>query len=132
MSEMLDKKKSEVLRGNFSDQPDLMIAMIKGANVTSDPTTQTLTDREMMGNAFVFLMAGHETAANSIYFCLVCLALHVASQRRLQCDLDSIFHGTPPESWDYDRDFPKLFNSMAGAVLNEELRLFAPIKYVLD
>ena len=79
MSEMLDEKKGEVLRGTFSDQPDLMIAMIKGANVTSDPTTQTLTDREMMGNAFVYLMAGHETTANSIHFCLVCLALHVAS-----------------------------------------------------
>ena len=94
-----------------------MTTMIKGANLTSDPATQTLTDGEMMGNAFVYLMAGHETTANSIHFCLVCLALHVASQRRLQRDIDSIFHGTPPQSWDYDRDFPKLMNSMAGAVL---------------
>ena len=127
MSEMYATKKSEVLSGTSSDQLDLMIAMIKGAGVTSDPSTQTLTDREILGNAFVFILAGHETTANSIHFSLVYLALNIASQRHLQRDLDDIFQGRPVSEWDYDRDVPKLFGSMAGAVMNEELRLLAPV-----
>lgn len=130
MSELLAKKKAEVLSNTTSDQLDLMIAMIKGANVTSDPSTQTLTDREIIGNAFVFLIAGHETTANSIQFCLVYLALNISSQRRLQRDLDSIFQGRAPDAWNYDRDVPQLFNSMAGAVLAEELRVMPPVVYV--
>ena len=127
MGEMYDLKKSAVLSGDSPDQLDLMVAMIKNANVTSDPSTQTLTDTEILGNAFVFILAGHETTANSIHFSLVYLALNIASQRHLQRDLDSIFGTRQVSEWSYDNDVPKLFSSMAGAVMNEELRLAAPV-----
>lgn len=127
MAEMYAQKKSAVLSGNTPDQLDLMVAMIKNANVTSDPSTQTLSDSEILGNAFVFILAGHETTANSIHFSLVYLALNIASQRHLQRDLDSIFGTRQVSEWSYDLDVPKLFSSMAGAVMNEELRLLAPI-----
>jgi len=50
-----------------------------------------------------------------------------SSQKHLQRDLDEIFQGRPVNQWDYDKDVPKLFGSMAGAVLNEELRLIPPV-----
>ena len=53
--------------------------------------------------------------------------MNITSQRHLQRDLDDIFQGRPVSQWDYDQDVPKLFDSMAGAVMNEELRLLAPI-----
>lgn len=53
MSEMFDKKKSLVLSGFSSDQPDPMISVLKGANVTFDPSTQTFTDREILGYPFL-------------------------------------------------------------------------------
>lgn len=127
MAEMYERKKSAVLAGDAPDQLDLMVAMIKNANVTSDPSTQTLSDSEILGNAFVFILAGHETTANSIHFSLVLLALNIASQRHLQQDLDSIFGDRQVSDWSYDNDVPKLFSSMAGAVMNEELRLLAPV-----
>lgn len=134
MNEMFLAKKAEVLAGNEGDKLDLMIALIKGAGITpenlekgKDATPQSLTDEEILGNAFVFILAGHETTANSIHFCLVLLALNIRSQRHLQADLDEIIHGRPLSQWDYDEIVPKLFGSMAGAVMNEELRLLAPV-----
>lgn len=133
MDEMFQQKKSAVLKGDEGDSMDLMIALLKGAGITKEsptggkPLAQTLTDEEIIGNAFVFILAGHETTANSIHFCLVLLAMNIAAQRRLQADLDDIFHGRPVSEPDYEEIVPKLFGSMAGAVLNEELRLLAPV-----
>lgn len=127
MKEMFHEKKAAVLAGTQGDEMDLMVAMVKGAGVTDDPKTQTLSDSEILGNAFFFILAGHETTANSIHFSLVYLALNIASQRRLQRDLDETFQGKSPQDWNYERDAPKLFENMAGAVMNEELRLAAPV-----
>ena len=135
MNDMFHEKKAQILAGEEGDTMDLMIAMLKNAGVTAKdsatnggkPTGQTLTEEEILGNAFVFILAGHETTANSIHFCMVYLAMNIASQRRLQRDLDETFHGRPVSEWDYDRDVPKLFGNMAGAVFNEELRLIPPV-----
>jgi cytochrome P450 len=106
--------------------------MIK-ANYESSPTdskgapTATLTKQEILGNAFIFLFAGHETTANSIHYSIVLLAIHLAKQRRLQSDIDSIVGSKPISEWSYYDDMPRLFNSMPGAVIHEELRLIPAI-----
>lgn len=132
--ELFQTKKAEVMAGKEGDTLDLMIALIKGAGITpenlgkgKDATPQSLTDREILGNAFVFILAGHETTANSIHFALALLAMNVESQRHLQADLDEILRGRPVSQWNYDEIVPRLFGSMAGAVMNEELRLLAPV-----
>ena len=53
--------------------------------------------------------------------------MHWSSQKRLQEDLDAILGDRPITEWDYDNDVPKLFGSMCGAVMNEELRLIPPV-----
>lgn len=132
MREMYAAKKIEVMAGEERQGMDLMGALVKGAGITAEtpsgpPSKQALTDDEILGNAFVFILAGHETAANSIHFSILHLALDIQSQRKLQKDLDSHFKGRPLDEWDYDRDLPHLFGGMAGAVLNEELRLIPPV-----
>lgn len=134
MNEMFQSKKAEIMAREEGDKMDLMIALIKGAGITpenlekgKDATPQSLTDAEILGNAFVFILAGHETTANSLHFSLVLLALNIRAQRHLQADLDEILQDRPIDKWDYDEIVPKLFGSMAGAVMNEELRLYAPV-----
>jgi len=130
MNEMFQTKKADIIAGKETDGLDLMGALVKGAGITASSEKQTkqiLTDAEIMGNAFVFILAGHETAANSIHFAILYLALKTSSQRRLQADLDTIFEGKPTSEWDYERDLPKLFGGMAGAILAEELRLIPPV-----
>ncbi|EXJ94703.1 hypothetical protein A1O1_03100 [Capronia coronata CBS 617.96] len=121
------KKKSLEAGAEDKDQLDLLGQLVKGQVNSGKSKDTPLTDSEILGNMFVLILAGHETAANSIHFSLVYLALYPQSQRALQKDLDRIFHGRPPSEWDYDRDLPALFGGMVGAVLAEELRLVPPV-----
>lgn len=130
MSEMVSRKKTELASQDSSyEQVDIVGQLVRGQIASKDAKNSPppLTDSEILGNAFVLILAGHETAANSIHFALLYLALHTGSQRRLQADLDHNFNGRPPSQWDYERDLPGLFGGMTGAVLNEELRLVPPV-----
>ncbi|KAJ9603584.1 cytochrome P450 [Cladophialophora chaetospira] len=125
------KKDLEASSDEGKDQMDLLAQLVKG-QIASEKSKDRgkdvpLTDTEVLGNMFVLILAGHETAANSIHFSLLYLALNPMSQRATQRDLDRIFQGKPPSEWDYDRDLPALFGGMVGAVLAEELRLVPPV-----
>jgi cytochrome P450 len=143
MKEMIITKKAEIQCGNPS--ADLLSALVHGAGVsshsqtcpgysknggdeaTSTPTSNDFTEKEVLGNAFGFILAGHETAGNSIHFVLISLALKVQSQRHMQREIASILGNRPPDEWSYDHDLPKLFGGMTGAVLHEQLRLVPPV-----
>lgn len=141
MQEMYDEKTAEVAAGedNAEGGMDLMGALVRGAGVVQQPpggkkvaekgssVGQLLSDSEILGNAFVFILAGHETAANTLHFSILELACDPSSQRRLQKDLDDIFGSRPTSEWNYDADVPKLFGCLAGATMNEVLRLFPPV-----
>lgn len=128
MQDMVNQKRAQVQSGHDSDtKMDLLGALVKAQQSDDKSSGPILTESEILGNSFVFILAGHETAANSIHFSILYLALKQASQRHLQEDLDSIFQGRPCSEWDYDLDLPKLFGGMTGAVMNEELRLVAPV-----
>lgn len=72
-------------------------------------------------------LAGHETTANAVHFSLLYLAMYPSSQERLQEDLDKLLGDKPISEWSYEEDFPKLFNGMPGAVMNETLRLIPAV-----
>ncbi|ETN43123.1 uncharacterized protein HMPREF1541_02281 [Cyphellophora europaea CBS 101466] len=129
MKEAVEKKRTDMQIGKDTKEEcmDILGQLVKSQEQSKDDQSTQLEDSEMLGNMFVLILAGHETAANSIHFSMVYLALHPQSQRLLQRDLDQIFEGKPPTEWDYDRDLPQLFGSMVGAVLNEELRLVPPV-----
>lgn len=139
MDELFEAKKTEAAAGENHEGMDLMRALIQGAGYAAenmnaapllekgqDPGAQTLTEDEIFGNAFVFIVAGHETTADTLHFSFVLLAMYVSSQRQLQEDLKDVFQEMPRSEWDYERDLPKLFGGMAGAVMNEVLRLIPP------
>jgi cytochrome P450 len=132
MNEMMEAKKVKVSSGDDDTGLDLMGALVRnagygpGSNLEKGQS-ETLSDDEILGNAFVFILAGHETTANTIHYSLAFLAMNLKSQRHLQADLDQIFQGRPPSEWNYDHDLPKLFGGMTGAVMNEALRLIPPV-----
>lgn len=145
MREMYIKKRGEVESGEAGDGMDLMGALVRGAGYSADTKTDSspghaensagnpstfkplFSEDEILGNAFVFILAGHETAANTIHFACMFLAMHPSSQRRLQQDLDALLGDRPDSEWTYEEDVPKLFGNMAGAVMNEELRVLPPV-----
>lgn len=100
---------------------------------SSSPSEKTkvenpvLSDSEILGNAFVMIVAGHETTANVVHFSLVELARNSSAQHTVQEELQSIFGDSDPETWHYESNINKLLGEMVGAVMNEHLRLMPPI-----
>lgn len=82
-----------------------------------------LSKDEIISNAFIFLFAGHETAANTMHFSFLLLAINRPSQLHLQEDIDRILGTRKPSEWTYTNDMRNMYNSMLGAVQNEQLRL---------
>ncbi|KAK2045945.1 cytochrome P450 [Colletotrichum somersetense] len=82
-----------------------------------------LSKSEIAGNAFIMLVAGHETTANAMHFGLIEIACNPAVQRQLQKDIDGIFGDSDPSTWNYDSTVNPMLASMLGACMNETLRL---------
>ncbi|KAF2996418.1 hypothetical protein E8E13_002681 [Curvularia kusanoi] len=126
MDELYEMKKKQVASSDTNNAGmDLFDALIRGSGITEGNTNVQKSD--LLGNAFVLMLAGHETTANTIHFSLIFLAMHRESQRRLQRDIDTVLQGKPIDQWTYEEHFPKLFGGMAAAVMNETLRLLGPI-----
>lgn len=49
-----------------------------------------LTDREVLGNTFIFLLAGHETSGHTLAFVFALLALHPEEQQKLHDHVVSV------------------------------------------
>ncbi|KAG8795522.1 hypothetical protein FRC12_013321 [Ceratobasidium sp. 428] len=92
--------------------------------IQAHDNNEMLSEDELIGNAFVFLVAGHETTANSLAIALSLLALYPEEQAKLAREI----RAAQPEGreFTYD-DMPKL--PYALAVLYETLRLYpmAPV-----
>jgi cytochrome P450 len=86
-----------------------------------------LTEMEIVSNAFFFVLAGHDTTAETFHFALLLLAINLSSQSHLQADIDSTIGFHPNSSWPYPNDMDNLYNSMVGAVINEVLRIIPPV-----
>ncbi|KAI2602085.1 cytochrome P450 [Hypoxylon sp. NC1633] len=140
MNEFLQEKIEDVRRGNNTEGLDIMGSLVRtsyGDNATNGsakagsgkkgPQVARLTDSEIIGNAFINIVAGHESTANVLHFALAAMATNPASQRRLQRDLDNIVGDADPKTWDYDADINPLLGSMVGATINETLRLVPPV-----
>jgi len=81
----------------------------------------TFTDEEVMGNIFVFLIAGHETTAHTLCFTFALLALYPDEQEKLFQHIKSILPDGRIPTYE---EMPLFTQSMA--VLNETLRMYTP------
>ncbi|EPE34014.1 Cytochrome P450 [Glarea lozoyensis ATCC 20868] len=109
---------------------DLIGQLVRGQDDESDEEMKQLfrlSDSEVLGNLFVFMIAGHETSANTIYFTLILLALHPPFQKKVQEELADIRGGRAVDNWFFEEHLPKLINGLLGAALNESLRVISPV-----
>ncbi|EHK16488.1 uncharacterized protein TRIVIDRAFT_75420 [Trichoderma virens Gv29-8] len=122
MNELLDEKIEDARTGEHTEGMDLMGQLAKSCFGT-DNKDATLTREEIIGNAFIMFVAGHETTANAIHFTIIYLATHPEAQRRMQKDIDDILGEKDPRDWDYDSLVNPMTASMIGAAMYETLRL---------
>lgn len=140
MNELFVQKLEEAREGTPMQGMDIMGSLVrssygkseanmdgKSTSVGAEKPEGILSDSDILGDAFVMIVAGHETTANSIHFSLMELAINPYAQRMVQKEVQSIFGHTPPEEWDYDSSINALLGGFVGAVLNEQLRLMPPV-----
>ncbi|XP_037623470.1 thromboxane-A synthase [Sebastes umbrosus] len=80
-----------------------------------------ITEDEIVGQAFVFILAGYETSSNTLAFTSYLLAIHPECQCKVQEEVDDFF--TRHESPDYTNVQELKYLDM---VISEALRLYPP------
>ncbi|GAA99649.1 uncharacterized protein L969DRAFT_86923 [Mixia osmundae IAM 14324] len=103
-----------------------LLGSLTHANASTDASEPSkklaLTDQEVMGNIYIFLLAGHDTTAHTLAFTLALLALYPEEQKRLYEHIASV---VPADgTMDFEL-FPRLTRSLA--VFMETLRLYPSV-----
>ena len=144
MHEMLDREK-QLLAQRAPGTGNLISLLARSSEESHPPSTlsakppsdlgQGLTDSEVMGNVFIYTLAGHETTANVLSDCMLLLAISPECQDWVREELQSVLPGDEGiETWDYERLFPRLKRCLA--LMLESLRLFHIVptisKYTAD
>uniref|UniRef100_A0A3Q2VVJ2 Thromboxane-A synthase n=1 Tax=Haplochromis burtoni TaxID=8153 RepID=A0A3Q2VVJ2_HAPBU len=85
------------------------------------PQKKMMTEDEIVGQAFIFLLAGYETSSSTLAFTCYLLALHPECQLKVQKEVDDFY--TRHESPDYTNVQELKYLDM---VVCEALRLYPP------
>ena len=127
MKDLVAQKRLEIKNESGSSNPNLLESFIQAG----DASTPLISQPAIYGNAFVFLLAGHETSANVLHFAIVTLACHPHMQRALQTSLDSVVDNIAPLDWSYKTMFPALYRTYTGAVISETMRVYPALPFLL-
>ncbi|KAG5845175.1 hypothetical protein ANANG_G00136040 [Anguilla anguilla] len=89
---------------------------------------RTMTEDEIVGQAFIFLLAGYETSSNTLAFVCYLLATHPECQARLQEEVDHFFSRHDVADYHSVQELKYL-----DMVISEALRLYPPgFKFARD
>ncbi|KAL0635820.1 hypothetical protein Q9L58_005254 [Maublancomyces gigas] len=123
ISELLERERQRLLgSSSLGTKKNLLGALV----ATSDGAAkhEQLSQTELVGNVFVFAVAGLETTAGTMQYALTQLALRRDLQEWMWTDLDVALKGMSedPTEWDYSVVWPKLIAPLC--IIHETLRLF--------
>jgi cytochrome P450 len=104
------------------DRNDLISHLVRAKDESG--VDSSLNRAEVRDEAYIILMAGHETTANAMAWMFYCLDQHPAVRERLEREIDAVLGGRRPSLADYDRLV------YARAVFDEAVRLFPPVYYI--
>ncbi|GAA5931442.1 hypothetical protein JCM1841_001669 [Sporobolomyces salmonicolor] len=125
LKRMVQERVEEVKKGVNRD--DLLTALVK-ANLKEEGKDK-LTDEELLSDAYIFLIAGHETTANSLSTIFLLLALYTSHQDALHDEALSVFGSRPIFELRYSETYHAL--PITLATVQEGLRLAGPVPSVI-
>ncbi|KAG7093387.1 hypothetical protein E1B28_007068 [Marasmius oreades] len=121
MFEMINARRTAEKK---EERYDLFSSLLD-ANDSPDYGQDPLTERELIGNVFIFLLAGHETTAHTLTFTFGLLAFYQEEQEILYQNIKSIIPDNRIPTYE---EMPLFTQSMA--VFLETLRLFPPASII--
>lgn len=106
----------ELLQGEKeapSEKENLLSALNRSNEAEYREQGTGLSDEEMVGNVFLFALAGHETTSVALEYVILNLALHPEKQEWLHARMDEHLVDMPedPREWNYE-----LFRSLTGPI----------------
>ncbi|XP_065416216.1 cytochrome P450 3A19-like isoform X2 [Chrysemys picta bellii] len=123
---IIQRIKKERQKNDHSDRVDFLQLMVdsQSSNGSSEPNKTThsykaLSDKEIMAQALVFILAGYETTSSTLNFLSYNLATHPDVQQRLQEEIDAALPNKAAPTYDAILQMEYL-----DMVVNETLRLF--------
>jgi cytochrome P450 len=84
------------------------------------PDGSPLTNAEICDEVATFMLAGHETTANTMSWTLALLSAYPSARQQLEAEVDSVLGDRDPEAEDADK------LTWTRAVVSEALRLYPP------
>ncbi|KZT71521.1 cytochrome P450 [Daedalea quercina L-15889] len=121
MTVMIQQRKTAEKK---QERYDLFSSLLD-ANEDEGDGQSRLSDSELMGNIFIYLIAGHETTAHTLAFTFIMLALYQDEQEILYQHIKSV---VPEDRIPGYEEMGKLTYSMA--VFLETLRMFPPVNAI--
>jgi cytochrome P450 len=103
--------------GSGAAEPGDLLDVLLGARAQDG---SPLTDAEIADEVATFMLAGHETSANSLSWSLALLSAHPSARDQLEAELDSVLGDRDPDTGDADK-LP-----WTRAVVAEAMRLYPP------
>lgn len=106
----------ELLQGEKetpSKKENLLSALNRSNEVERETQGTGLSDEDMVGNVFLFALAGHETTSAALEYVILNLALHPEKQEWLHAKMDEHLIDMPrdPREWKYE-----LFRKLTGPI----------------
>ncbi|KAG9046162.1 hypothetical protein FS837_004957 [Tulasnella sp. UAMH 9824] len=118
LEQYMEEIVTEQSNNGSQDRRDIISQLVKGSGEDAE---DRLSMREVIGNTFIFLIAGHETTAHSLAFLWGLLALEEEKQEKLYHHITTVLGDKQPV---YE-DLASL-NFVLG-YFYESLRLFPPV-----
>ncbi|KAI9264720.1 cytochrome P450 [Sporodiniella umbellata] len=127
--QLTQEKRINIQKGLFSQKPscekDLLTLMLETEKDAENP----ISAEELRHNIAVFFLAGHDTTANALSFCLYNLAKNKRVQQKLRDEINEIFG---KDSYDLRPTIEELKKmKYINLVIKENLRLYSPIDLLL-
>jgi cytochrome P450 len=108
MKEMMEEKKKSLHKID-EKKDNLMTALLRASESRDGNARNGLSDEEIIGNLFIYNVAGHDTTAMTLAYCLILLSVEPEIQEWIREEIQSIFGvDSDAKDWEYEKAFPRL------------------------
>ncbi|TGO34263.1 hypothetical protein BHYA_0205g00150 [Botrytis hyacinthi] len=130
MEEMRDSTAKHLQTHDLKEEGTLIEHFVKAGTPGLSSPDLSISEAAILGNIFIFILAGHETSANIFTYAVILLACRPDFQSSLQAEITTIIGGRQPSQWSYKAEFSKLMNGHVGALMKETLRLYTVLPFL--
>ncbi|CEP20052.1 hypothetical protein [Parasitella parasitica] len=130
MEDLANERRQRILAGdmkNLADQEKDLLTMMIEADIEEGTKTTTTQLRQ---NIALFFLAGHDTTANAISFCLYNIAKNPDIQQKLREEITSVLGEDPVDIVPTMEDLKKM--DYLNLVIKENLRRSGPVDRIIS